>query len=260
MNKVGSVIARVLPSPPQSTLAGEVTKKEPVYQCAICRDAGYLYRASADGEAIIENGRNVLVRCSCYSKRDDPQRRARLRAMDGLNDEERSKRFDSIIRTPDSARVIEAVESAVGQRRGLITLTGKPGTGKSTILQCAVNMAIEQNVSAVYTTVTDLLDYLRAAFAPGADLEFDTRWDTLVRAEVLALDELDEFNTTPWAMERFLRLIDERWRSMTDHLTICATNSSLNAMPAKISSRLRDGRALVLQTSGPDFRPYQQWQ
>jgi hypothetical protein len=95
--------------------------------------------------------------------------------------------------------------------------------------------------------MTDLLDYLRAAYNPdNRELSFDSRWDLLVRAEVLALDELDEFNTTPWAMERFLRLIDERWRNMQTRLTLLATNSALSQLPPKVASRLRDGRALVV--------------
>ncbi len=91
------------------------------------------------------------------------------------------------------------------------------------------------------------------------DWAFDARWDLLIRAEVLALDELDEFNTTPWAMERFMRLMDERWRAMDSRLTLCATNSRINALPEKVASRLRDGRAQIVETAGSDQRPYQAW-
>ena len=137
-------------------------------------------------------------------------------------------------------RAIAIVENATTLRRGIVTLTGKPGSGKSALLMCAVNEAREANVPAVYTTVTDLLDYLRAAYAPGADVSFDSRWDLLVGCEVLALDELDELNSTPWAMERFLRLMDERWRNMDRRLTLCATNSRINACLLYTSPSPRD--------------------
>lgn len=153
----------------------------------------------------------------------------------------------------------EHVQNAVMRRRGLLTLMGKPGTGKTTMLIRAVNMAREAGVPAVYTTVTDLLDYLRQAYDPKAVLAFDARWELLVNVEVLSLDELDEFNTTPWAMERFLRLIDERWRAIDSCLTLCATNGRLNMLPDKVESRLRDGRASLFELGGADMRPYQQW-
>lgn len=155
--------------------------------------------------------------------------------------------------------IARQVQEATMRRRGIVTLTGKPGTGKSSVLIAAVNAARELGVPAVYTTVTDLLDYLRQAYAPNTNLDFDARWDLLIRAEVLALDELDEFNTTPWAMERFLRLIDERWRAMDTCLTLCATNSRINSLPEKVASRLRDGRGYIFELKGADMRPYQRW-
>lgn len=199
------------------------------------------------------------VHCSCQSGVDAERRRQYLLRIDGLNQAERALRFSSLIRDYNPS-AIETVETVTARRRGLVTLTGRPGTGKTALLMCAVNEAREANVPAVYTTVTDLLDYLRAAYNPAhAELTFDARWDLLVRCEVLALDELDEFNTTPWAMERFLRLIDERWRNLDSRLTLCATNSRINALPEKGASRLRDGRAAVIEMTATDMRPYQAW-
>ena len=47
---------------------------------------------------------------------------------------------------------------------------------------------------------------------------------------MLALDELDEFRQSDWAMERFHRLIDERWRSMEERLTLLATNANMRML------------------------------
>jgi DNA replication protein DnaC len=143
----------------------------------------------------------------------------------------------------------------------MVTLSGPPGTGKSTLLICAVNAAREANIPSVYVTMTDLLDYLRAAFNPEQrDMSFEKRWDLLVSAEVLALDELDEFNSTPWAAERFMRLIDERWRNMHTRLTLLATNASLSRLPPKVASRLNDGRASVWTLGGADMRRAEGWE
>jgi len=231
------------------------------YKCPICKDRGWLVAADKNGEVIWEpgpGGRQVrLVRCSCQSGQDSGWRQAYLQRIDGLTPTERKLSFADLIRTQNH-QAIERIEAVTSERRGLVTLTGKPGTGKSTLLMCAVNAAREIGVPAVYTTMTDLLDYLRAAYNPNhAELAFDGRWQLLTTCEILALDEIDEFSGTAWAMERFLRLIDDRWRAIDNNLTLCATNSRLNALPGKVASRLRDGRAEVIETQGADMRPYQ---
>jgi len=243
------------PNPPLKAREG--------YECFLCKDMGWVYATDQNGEVIWEPGpggqRARVERCACRQGLDAERRRAHLLRIDGLTPHERQFRFAGLARALNE-RAIQATERVAATRRGLVTLTGKPGTGKSTLLMCAVNAAREMGVPAVYTTVTDLLDYLRAAYNPAnAELTFDARWDLLVTCEVLALDELDEFSTTPWAMERFQRLMDERWRGMRDRLTLCATNSRLNALPEKVASRLRDGRAEVIEMGNTDMRPYQAW-
>lgn len=225
-----------------------------MYRCNECKDLGWVYEVDRDGQPT-----GKAVRCSCQFGKDQERRREYLLRVDGLTPNERTLRFERLVRDTNE-RAIAIVENATTMRRGIVTLTGKPGSGKSALLMCAINEAREANVPAVYTTVTDLLDYLRAAYAPGADVSFDSRWDLLVGCEVLALDELDEFNSTPWAMERFLRLMDERWRNMDRRLTLCATNSRINALPEKVSSRLRDGRAEVIEMAPHDMRRYQTWE
>lgn len=200
-----------------------------------------------------------IVRCPCQTAEDRERRRQYLQRIDGLKPKERLLRFEDFHVTPVNRDAYEAVYQAVRELRGLVTLTGHPGTGKTALLICAINAARERGVPAVYTTVTDLLDYLRRAYDPSATVSFDSRWELLTSAEVLALDELDEFNTTPWAIERFLRLMDERWRMMDRLLTLCATNSELDALPLKVASRLRDGRGTVIRMGGPDMRPAMRW-
>lgn len=205
-----------------------------------------------------DKGFGQAIRCECQFENDRDKHRQLLLRHDGLNPSERAMRFVDVQGGANDSAVAQVID-ATQRRKGIITLMGRPGTGKTSLLMAAVNEAREAGVPAVYTTVTDLLDYLRQAYAPNVELSFDARWDLLVRAEVLALDELDEFNTTAWAMERFLRLIDERWRAMDKCLTLCATNSRLNSLPEKVASRLRDGRAMVCELTGADMRPYQRW-
>lgn len=225
--------------------------------CPLCNDVGWLA-----GEMVMDRLGHMVssaVRCSCMADADKQRRTAFLLKMDGLTSVERTRRFGNI-RDTYGPGTLHGVKLAVEQHRGLITLNGNYGTGKSTLLICAVNEARENGRLAIYTTLADLLSYLRSTFAPDAEETFDKYWDALVKCDVLALDELDEFATTPWAMEKFLMLMDERWRRMEEVLTLCALNNRLQSLPGKVQSRLRDGRAQLITTSGPDLRALNSWE
>lgn len=230
------------------------------YSCPICKDAGFLLAVDNQGNQRME-ARNgflspKLIFCECKQDRARERKLAYLNRIDGLTARERALSFDTLNRAFGNSEAMDQIAGAVATHRGLVTLTGAPGTGKTTLLICAVNAAKERNLPAVYVTMAELFDHLRAAYAPGADVSFDERWHLLANVEVLALDEIDAFNTTAWAMERFLTLMDLRWRNMTDVLTLCASNVRIEALPEKVYSRLNDGRAVQIRTVGPDMRPY----
>lgn len=227
-------------------------------ECMKCADSGWLQGAELEVTRM-GHVQNVLVRCSCKTDFDKQKRNQYLLAMDGLTTDERTKRFLLLDDGNYAPGILHAIRQAVQDHRGLITLFGGFGVGKTTLLMCAVNEGRDAGKLAMYTTLTDLLDYLRSTFGPDADDNFDKYWDALIHCDILALDELDEPHTTPWAMERFLRLIDERWRRMDEALTLCATNNRIQSLPGKIQSRLRDGRAQIISIEGHDMRPANSW-
>lgn len=198
------------------------------------------------------------VRCKCKQAEDKLRRGKKLLRHDGLTARERQHRFVDLDDTHNLAAIIK-VRSAVEVSRGLFTLQGAYGVGKTTLLICAVNEARERGKLAIYTTLADLLSYLRSTFDPDTDVDYDDHWDALTTCDVLALDELDDFNSTPWAMERFLSLIDERWRRMDETLTLCALNKRITSLPGKVQSRLNDGRAELIAVEGPDMRNENSW-
>jgi DNA replication protein DnaC len=200
-----------------------------------------------------------LVRCSCKDGDNVERQRRYLESIDGLTPNERLIDFDVLVAGKYNSELAQIVRDSVARKRGILTVTGKPGTGKTTMLICAVNTAKAANIQAVYAPMADLLDYLRKAYSPDSRISADKRWDLLTTVDILAIDELDQFNTTPWAMEKFLHLIEIRWRNLDRNLTLCATNVPLNELPEKVESRLRDGRAVVYETHGPDMRRFSTW-
>jgi DNA replication protein DnaC len=191
------------------------------------------------------------------------RRAASLQKIDGLKEHERTIGLADFITNKHNRQAIAAVAAAIQQRRGLITLWGRFGTGKTGLLMAAVNACRQEDMTAMYRTTADALAWLRAGFdqsaRDGEDFSYDKRWHLLTGAGCLALDELTAFSVTPWAAERFERLIDERWRAMPELLTICAFNADdaefmQTGLPDVVESRLRDRRAQWINMGGMDMR------
>lgn len=225
------------------------------YACHRCKDLGWVY--TTDNPKHPQFGK--AFPCECQTANFVERRRQYLIKIDGLRPEDRLHKFENFELTDGNRQAYQIVTDAVKRRRGMITLTGGWGLGKTELLTCAVNAARNAGIPAVYATTAHLMDYLRQAYKPGAELDIDERWNLLTSAEVLAVDELEKFNTTEWALERFSRLIDERWRAMGSLLTLFATNAKLERLPGDVFSRLQDGRAQVVTLVGPDMRPFNQW-
>lgn len=200
--------------------------------------------------------------CACRTQGLLDRQYRRLQAIDGLTPTERRLRFSGLHVDDDNRGAYEAIVYALSRKRGIVTLYGKPGRGKTTLLIAAVNEAREANIPAVYARVSDVLDYLRSAYDPDRERELsaDERWRLLITADLLALDELDQFKTTPWAMEKFLALIDERWRNMDRTVTLLAGNTALANLPEKVTSRLQDRRAHIFHLAGIDMRRFSTWE
>lgn len=183
---------------------------------------------------------------------------ARLERQDGLNDEQRGFSLDLATRTLEQRQAADSLRAMVDAKRGQAVFYGGYGLGKSYTMIAAVNYAKALGVPAHYTTLRDLLAYLRRAFNPDATESMDSRWDLLVTVPVLAIDEIDKANSTAWAMEQFTALVDKRWGNMHDQLTIYGMNADLTALDraglGHIADRLEDRRGKVVRFTGQSMR------
>lgn len=186
-----------------------------------------------------------------------------LERIDGLKAGERSITLTSYSVGKHNRDAAESVAAAIQQGNGLITLWGAFGVGKTALMIAAVNAVRGQDRTAMYRTTADMLAWLRAGFDQSQrdeeDYSYEKRWKLLTTVRCLCLDEMTAFSVTPWAAERFERLIDERWRSMRDLLTICAFNAveapeGRCGLPGVVESRLRDRRAHWINIGGRDMR------
>lgn len=186
------------------------------------------------------------------------RRRTYLESIDGLKPPERAMTLRGYRVGRHNKAAVEAVAAGISTGAGLITLTGEYGVGKSSLLMAAVNECRSKDWQSKYTTVAGMLDWLQAGFdrqqGDSEDFTFQKRLKFLSTCQCLALDEGTGLNLKPWGEDQLRKLIDDRWRSMTTHLTLFALNGDIDRFTGDVQSRLSDRRAKLIQIGGVDMR------
>lgn len=192
-----------------------------------------------------------IVRCDVCGPM---QQQLFLRSICGLTPEMQDWTFGNTQAAFGIADAYATAQSLMAQPAWMLTLTGPFGIGKTRLLACIINAGRDAGWTSVYMTTAELLDHLRAAYAPGSNITFDGLWEKIVNARILALDELDRWSPTPWAQEKFFELIDLRYRNGAEKLTAFATNAQLDDLPPYLASRMRDRRCRLFELAGVDMR------
>ncbi len=136
---------------------------------------------------------------------------------------------------------------------GWLVLIGGNGCGKTHLAAAAAGYRLDRGERVCFANVPDLLDELRATFAPGAPGRFDRVFQPLLTAPLLVLDDLGAQQSSPWAQEKLYQLINHRHLARAH--TIVTTNVEPAAMEARIASRLADlDTSVVYEISAPDYR------
>ena len=232
--------------------SSENVKPRRAPDCPACGGASWLHRPAQAGDdpkriADSVHGRVCAIDCPVCNGAD--KRQDYLQQLCGLRGGDLDSRFSSCFK----AQPVSEAERVL-KHSGWLTLSGEYGTGKTYLLTAIVNEARLRGVMAIYSTMSDLLDHLRRAYKPGAEVEFDALWENIIRCQVLCLDEVEKFSATPWADEKFSMMINERYRRWTDQVTVLATNS-LDDVPGYLKSRAMDGRFKIVFVDGKDIRP-----
>ena len=97
---------------------------------------------------------------------------------------------------------------------------------------------------------------MREKFGDNAANAAETLIQDFRSVRVLAIDEIDRVNMTPWATETMFRLLNGRYSAQDRMLTILATNKAPAELPEQLqylSSRMQEG--IVVEISGVDVRP-----
>lgn len=137
---------------------------------------------------------------------------------------------------------------------GWLVLVGPYGCGKTHLAAAIANYALRtQHMRPIFAVVPDLLDYLRATFAPDSGSSYDKRFHAVRTTELLVLDDLGTENTTPWAREKLFQIVNHRYMERLP--TVFTTNVDLDSLDGRIRSRLCDTQlSRLVYIDADDFR------
>jgi DNA replication protein DnaC len=202
-----------------------------------------------------------LVPCTC--RLADLARR-RVSALRSISDLETLARmtFETFISEghglpPDKqANLRWAYEEALSfaeNPQGWLVLKGGYGSGKTHLAVAIANACIERGQPVLFTTVPDLLDHLRSAFAPTSVADYDTRFEEVRAAPVLILDDLGTESSSAWAQEKLFQIFNYRYNARL--ATVITTNHDLEEITLRLRSRLVDpDLTRIVSITAPDFR------
>jgi DNA replication protein DnaC len=137
---------------------------------------------------------------------------------------------------------------------GWLVLLGSYGCGKTHLAVAIAHERLAAGERVVFLTVPDLLDHLRAAFAPNAPTTYDELFARVREVELLVLDDLGAEHRTPWANEKLFQLLNHRYNAMLPTV-ITSNRMALEGIDHRIVSRLHD-RELVRQVIMDEAQDY----
>lgn len=127
---------------------------------------------------------------------------------------------------------------------GWIVFLGEYSSGKTHLAAAIANAFEAEGNEALFITVPDLLDHLRATFAPTSQVSYDKRFNQIKSTRLLVLDDLGTESATPWAREKLYQLINHRYNA---HLpTVITTSHKLEEIDPRLVTRMRDKRLCQL--------------
>ena len=136
---------------------------------------------------------------------------------------------------------------------GWLTLFGETGVGKTHLAVAIADHRLDNNQPVFFVFVPELLDYLRAAFAPDSRIRYDSVFEEIKNSPFLILDDFGREYSTPWAQEKLYQIIVHRHNHRLPTVITSMTDFTKDRGPT--ASRIRDlsGQRLI-RIDVPDYR------
>ena len=241
-------VSQPQPVPPQPAL---FVPNKPL--CTKCKGAGYLRANVPFGHPNF----GKAMACECKETERKEKRRQQLREMSNL-DAFRQKTFSTF--NTNIPGVQEAYRAALDfetMPKGWLVLSGPNGCGKTHLAAAIANQALDNGAVVLFEAAPDLLDHLRAAFAPAATEVYDQLFSKMREAELLILDDLGAQQSSPWANEKLFQLLNYRY-NLSMATVITGNPKGIQGADERIRSRLSDTGLVrtVIMERARDYRPH----
>jgi len=167
---------------------------------------------------------------------------------DGVSESLGLDDIQDVANSREAAGLVRRWAKGLGTRIAL--LTGAPGCGKTHMLMAAANMLKAQGKAVLYRVEGDIFGQLSAGMT---DHDPESVYEAFATVPYLVWDDLGRQADTAYKQGVLDRLVDDRYRH--EVWTLVATNLTLDKLPARAASRLRDVKLVesVTITAG-DFR------
>ncbi len=225
--------------------------------CPLCKGIGFVRVNVPVGHPDF----GKLIPCTCRLAEIAQERAGRLRALSNLNVLSRMT-FETFepegrgIPPEQGANLRWAYEEArsfAENPEGWLVLTGGYGCGKTHLSAAIANVCVQRGQPVLFVTVPDLLDHLRAAYAPTSPAGYGARFEEVRDAPVLILDDMGTESSTAWAQEKLFQIINYRYNARLP--TVITTNHELEEIPLRLRSRLADpDLTRIISILAPDYR------
>ncbi len=199
-----------------------------------------------------------ITTCRCQEERMEEERFSRLLRYSNIGSLTRftfeSLQLEGLSKDPENQRLFkEAHDTAAEYAQnpiGWLVLTGPNGSGKTHLAAAIANRCIQNGYVVLFVHLPDLLDHLRATFAPASDVSYSELFEQVKGTPVLILDALGAQASTSWAQEKLQQIVNHRFNAELP--TVVTTAARLEELDPYIYTRLATGElSRVLEVWSP---------
>jgi DNA replication protein DnaC len=153
-------------------------------------------------------------------------------------------------------QTLEVAQEYAENPKDWLLLYGGHGSGKTHLAAAIANYRFDQGYPALFITVPDLLDHLRATFSPTSTISYDKRFAGIRAAPFLVLDDFGTHSATNWAREKLYQLLNHRYVArLPTIITSSLELEELERQDSLLFSRLIDDtRCRRLLLLAPPYR------